>query len=415
MKAAVRDTVSSYVQVDGVNIPLRTKSCTVKKRIGENVVGEGYAYYRNFSIAAANVDADVTYFPVYLYITDLDKTHILNSGADFIAKDSAGNRIPLEIESYNSDGETGILSAWIQLPAISSTEATTFTLHYGSAVEGQPDRDAAYGMEAVWESAFKTVHHLADKTGDATKVTDSSSSDFEGTKSLVGGDTITEDDGATSDKCQQWTNADAAGATVIDLGIDLALNPSDITVMFWAKHKTVSAQAGVDRGGGNCYTAVWPKGAYPTFVGKDSAGTGISFTANNNAPGANDWNHFIFVYGLVGETVTHDIYTNGVVCNHSGGGGNGSIKEVIGTQVLLGKYSLSYLNGWMDEVMILDEIKDAGWYTTLYNALNHRNEAFYTQVGDETGATATTVGSQIEIINQADSKKAKKARWKLLY
>ena len=120
-------------------------------------------------------------------------------------------------------------------------------------------------------------------------------------------------------------------------------------------------------------------------------------------------NHFIFVYGLVGETVTHDIYINGAYYNHDGGGGNGALKTIT-TDAIFGKHSLSFLNGWMDEVMILDTIKSAGWYTSFYNMVNHRSVAFYS-VGAEESASATGLGTNIEITDRSDLRMQKEARW----
>ena len=227
--------LDSFVTLGNERLAIRTPSFSVRDRIAPS--SGGAAYMRKLTIDYTKVNTALTDFPVYIYISDLVKTHVMNSGQDFSAYDTDGNQIPSEIEFYDSSGGTGVLHGWAKLSTISASEDTAFYLYYGDASGTQPAAGSTYGKNNVWESSFKTVHHLADKSGDATKVSDSASGNFEGSKELVGGDTIIVADSARSGKYQNFTNTDAIGETVINVGNDDALNPLSITVMYFAKHK----------------------------------------------------------------------------------------------------------------------------------------------------------------------------------
>lgn len=117
-------------------------------------------------IQASQVSANLTNFPVLLTEDTLptemldsgDSNHALNGGGDIrFSSDSDGTtQLACEVISFVLDGAAEI---WVKVPSVSSSTNTSFWCWYKKSGESQPARDSTYGLENVWDSNFKCVHH----------------------------------------------------------------------------------------------------------------------------------------------------------------------------------------------------------------------------------------------------------------
>ncbi|MDD1669723.1 MAG: DUF2341 domain-containing protein, partial [Methanomicrobiales archaeon] len=101
------------------------------------------------------VSADQTNFPVLVSLSsdgDL-AADAQDDGDDLVFTDSAGTRIPHEIESFSDS--TGALDAWVNVPAISASTNTDIYLYYGNS--GTASQQNPTG---VWDSNYVGVWHL---------------------------------------------------------------------------------------------------------------------------------------------------------------------------------------------------------------------------------------------------------------
>jgi hypothetical protein len=101
--------------------------------------------------------------------------HVQNgNGYDIYFYSDSGltTRIPAERETYNAS--TGAVLFWVNVSTVSHTSDTVIYVGYGdSGISTDPNSDATYGKNAVWDSSYKEVLHLPD--GSSLSVNDSTS------------------------------------------------------------------------------------------------------------------------------------------------------------------------------------------------------------------------------------------------
>jgi hypothetical protein len=130
------------------------------------------SFVKAVSIHATGAGADVVDFPMlFEEAGDADlKAHAAIDGSDLVFTDTSGNRLPVELESY--DPATGAITAWVRVPVISSGAAVTVDLGYGTP---QQPIDAT----AVWSAGFAGVYHFSETAAGAVR--DSSANHRDGT------------------------------------------------------------------------------------------------------------------------------------------------------------------------------------------------------------------------------------------
>jgi hypothetical protein len=132
---------------------------------------------------AAEVDADLTDFPVMVRVTDAKLSASRADGLDlFFSSDAGATPLDFEIERWVQS--TGELVAWVRLPLVSDLTDTVFYLSYGDGSE--TDRQNPAG---VWDTGYQAIWHLAN----VSKLTDSkggnagTNSDTSNANGLIGG------------------------------------------------------------------------------------------------------------------------------------------------------------------------------------------------------------------------------------
>ena len=136
----------------------------------------------------AQVDAALTNFPLLVELTSGDLASFAQTdGSDirFTAGDGV-TPLPHEIETWIS--ATGALTAWVLVPSVSDSAATTVYLYYGAA--DAPDQQ---DHRFLWAGDYEAVWHLGDNpAGAAPQIDDSSATNHDGVSvgAMNGGDLV---------------------------------------------------------------------------------------------------------------------------------------------------------------------------------------------------------------------------------
>ena len=135
---------------------------------------EGFAKYKTLTIKHANVDADLTDFPVYVEADDdADLKVCRDDGFDIRFTNSDGSTV-LKYTRDHWDGGDGdnVTAGWfVKVPLVSTDSNTVLRIYYSKsdATDGQAEAD-------TWNSAFKFRSGMSDKTtstiNDSTSATD---------------------------------------------------------------------------------------------------------------------------------------------------------------------------------------------------------------------------------------------------
>jgi hypothetical protein len=326
-----------------------------------------WQYRKAITIDPANVDNDLTSFPLLIDITDTDlssEAHfdgddILFTGADGTAK------LDHEIESYAA----GNLVAWVSVPLLSSTEDTQLYMYYGNSAATNQEN-----AQAVWDSNYVMVQHLDETSGTHY---DSTSNGNDGTAfNLASQNTTGKIDGADE--------FDATG-DLIDVGIDASLDvfgpAQDFSIFLWVKRDTLQT-AGFFSSGSS--------GSNGIFFGSASANEDdLKFMSINNTVqidsttdviGDTEWHH-------VGVTADRDgnlqFWVDGVPIHAESIAGSSAENwnraddtYKIGTD----RSENGPMDGIIDEVRVSDILRGSGWISTSYT--NQQDPSGFAAVGN---------------------------------
>lgn len=117
-----------------------------------------WLYRKQITIDNTKFSSDETNFPLLINLssdTDLS-SKALSNGNDILFTTSDGvTKINHEVEQYTSS--TGALAAWINVPSISSSSATTLYMYYGNS-SASPQEN----VNATWDSNDVAVWHMND-------------------------------------------------------------------------------------------------------------------------------------------------------------------------------------------------------------------------------------------------------------
>ncbi len=136
-----------------------------------------WTLYDTITIDAANIDDDLTDFPVYVDLADLSSTFwstTVDGGTDIRITNSSDSELPREVVSASTTLETGEL--WFKADTISSTTDTVFKIWYNGTTTNDYARADTYGMENVWTNEYLLVYHMDDDpSGTPEQIIDSTS------------------------------------------------------------------------------------------------------------------------------------------------------------------------------------------------------------------------------------------------
>ncbi|MBE3121209.1 MAG: DUF2341 domain-containing protein [Thermoplasmata archaeon] len=136
---------------------------------------QGWNYRKKITIDHNQVTGDLTNFPLLISVTDQDlRDKAQNDGDDILFMDNLGVATKLYHEIEYFDGSTGILTAWMNIPIVHSTEDTSLYMYYGNSSSSNQQFP-----EKVWINHFNAVWHL--NNNPMGNIIDSSSKDNDGT------------------------------------------------------------------------------------------------------------------------------------------------------------------------------------------------------------------------------------------
>ncbi len=305
--------------------------------------------------------SDHTDFPVLVSISsnaDLNSANVQSNGNDIFFTDTAGTKIPHEIESFSNDASTGKLVAWVKVPTLSTSTDTTLFMYYGNAAAAD-QQDAT----AVWDSNYKGVWHLSeDPAGTAPQMKDSTSNDNDGTSNggLSSADQVAGQINGSLDVSggSDWIQAPHSSS--------LNLVGSAATVSAWAKMTSgQSSDAGLVVKATNGYEIQLgiQSNDKPNFRINANSGT---YLTGGTTLSVGQW---YFIYGIYdGSTVK--VYVNGVEDGSTSNSGN---IDATTEPVLIGRRAIGdnrFFTGIIDEVRMSDVARSTDWMITRYNNEN---------------------------------------------
>ncbi len=341
------------------------------RTVAFNPFEEGWKYRKKITINHNKVTRNLFNFPVLVSTIDTDlhdKAQI--DGGDILFMDDKGeaNQLFHEIEYYDSISSE--LVAWVNIPALSSTEDVVFYMYYGNIDCGNQEIP-----EMVWDLDYIHVWHLGDNLLDSAGSDDGTNHGTDIVSGKIGrardfehddqdfiylGDMVQPGDGSlTTITWECWvkpesqdiklmTKYDTSGADYASYHMDFRENGK---LDIW-----VASAWGVTTHGitDNSYAVI---------------GEWIYLTATFNLGGVNDLNAFIngwevaFTQSTSSAKVMKDI----------------PISDDIGR----GRYETwtDYADGIFDEIRWSKVVRSDDWIITSYNSMN--DPSSFLSFGDE--------------------------------
>ena len=323
-----------------------------------------YGYRKQITINAGKVSGSQTNFPVLVSIlanagmkTAANGGHVQNSnGYDIVFRAADGTTsLAHEVERYVA--MTGEMTAWVKVPAISSSGNTIIYVYYGDSGVSSSQQNAA----AVWDSSFKGVWHLNQGTG-VTAV--DSTSNANGAVPNSGNPTAST--GQIGDALTFASPSRLVIAANATLDLTSATTPN-WTMSAWVKPTSYT---------GTSWPVIYSYGSYRASMGLSQAEAGTDGRIENwtndttarystTAVTLNAWN-----YVTISRTATTtSFYLNG----SANGSGTSTAVTTTGQVSGIGADANGAIDageqflGLIDEVRISSTARSAEWIKTEYN------------------------------------------------
>ena len=309
-----------------------------------------WAKKRKITISNANVDENLTDFPLSVKITaDADIGTLARSdGYDIRFASTTGALLKYEREEYHVSSGSGSGVFWVKIPKISGTTDTEFYIYYGR-------KDAGDGSSAssVWDSNFKGVWHLNQTSTGALSAADSTSN---------------ANNGGVSGATNATGKVDGAGSfdgssNYIGLADTTSLKPALLTISAWTKPSSTTGYQNIfDR-----ETAAPYKGfelaMYNGVWIWETNGSDIVFNAGPSTLGFN-------LLTVAYDGTNANLYYNGVLDKSQAQSAidySTTIAPTIGSRYTAGS---GFMSGLLDEVRVSNIARSAAWIKFEYNNMN---------------------------------------------
>ena len=362
---------------------------------GEGWYNPAWTYRKKITIDNAQVDANLTQFPVYVDLSDLSADFFANvesaggdDGGDIRVTTSNGTtELPREVVSINVGTLTGELH--FEADFLSSSAPTDFYIYYGNAAASEPAASATYGSDNVWANGYAGLWHLGEEQAGATGTADVYA---DSTGNPNGGDDYVS---ATGQGGQIPAGQEFDGlADYVDAGTDTSLDmgSGDFTLSAWiqtmATDSPVIAGKGGDGALGTRYLLrVGSAGELRVIIDDEpnkvelvSAVTGYNDGFWHHVVGVRDGTNLrLYVDGTADVNSPSDITGIGSLDSPR----VFSIGSIIDEPTVL---QSRFFGGLIDEVRVSNVVRTAGWIGTEHN--NQLNP------GTGVGGFLASIGSQ---------------------
>ncbi|MHA1902437.1 MAG: LamG-like jellyroll fold domain-containing protein [Candidatus Thorarchaeota archaeon] len=353
-----------------------------------------FRYNKNIIIEHTRVASDLQNFPVLVDIWDADLHLDVQPDGDDIAFLYNGQVIPHEIDVFDKlgNGTHAHLSAWVNVPYVSSVQDTTIVMVYGDDNLGNQEN-----TENVWDSDFSAVWHLRENP--AQPQWSSTYADYLPHQPQILDVTSLGNDGISSGS---MTSNDLVGGFIgdaIDLEgtddyIDFA-NPTDLqmngafTVEAWFYADFVDNDYLVVKSGESNFRG-WdlsfdddPSISPAGWVMFRWSPDGVAMdTVGYHRVDIGQWYH---VVGVFSPSEYTRFYVNGELVGEVTSGIPATVNDP-NRPLRIGRRSdgagaTSYFDGIVDEVRLSSIARSDAWIMTQYN--NQRNPELFMSVGEE--------------------------------
>jgi len=315
-----------------------------------------WGYRKKITIQDANVDGDLTDFPLYVDITsDADiGAHAQADGDDIrFTTDDGITVMPHEEESFTVSAGSATGDFWVKVPTINNATTTDIYIYYGN-----PDAADGQQITDVWDSSYKMVQHM---TGAAYTDLDDST--------LNNSDVLTEGGDPVYDQTGQIHNAvvfdgtgdyvDVGDKSVLDFG-----SSTDFTASAWIKTTAEIRTDIMGKGDGqdsgdkkHWEIFTWTDGTFGIFI-DDDTNTAISYD-DGTVVNDGEWHFVMATCSRTGNLIR---YVDGLQTGSTSvasGVGDISSSEIFAIGKRGNKASGDHFNGTIDEVRITNDIRTA--------------------------------------------------------
>jgi hypothetical protein len=344
---------------------------------------ENWLYRLKITIDADQISANLTDFPIYINLADLNGTsgffeNVKSDGGDIrVTKSDGSTEVAREIVSLSTTSNTGEMH-FVADGTLSSSSDTDFYLYYGNTSASDHAVTATYGAENVWGSSSYGVWHF-DEDPDGAVLTDSTSNSNDGTPQ-----NLSSEDPVAGLVGNAW-DFDGS-AEYVDVAVSMT---SENSVSF-------IAVVNVDSVG--TYVSVMET--------RDSGLSGLLFSGAGGNPLTGTWDNAEFNTDTSLDPTTSSWYMYGLsvsssdMVNYLHNGSTQSTYELSGANTARSftdwdiardpGYSGRYLDGRIDELRVIDASLSASYFETLGKSLLS-SSSFYSlgsqEVGDFTASS----------------------------
>jgi len=339
-------------------------------------VDPAWTHRKRITVHASKVTAALTDFPLLVSLTaDADlAARAQNNGDDllFCAADGT-TKLSHEIERFND--KSGLLVAWVKLPALSATSDTTLFMYYGGAGgSGKADPAAVFasGYEAVWH-----LHH------DPSKPVGEATGQHPGTSrgGMKGGHLVA---GKVGRGFNFDGNDDAVDVGVINLPPDGPGN-NGLTLEAWVRPDQAIGRI-ISKATGTLVQEHWwmaslgPGATYKGYHFRLRSAGSTSWTSIGGAPLLGQWMQLAFTY----DGASMRIYKDGKQIDSQPK--TGKVDTSSSAKVSIGDNPVDsrYFDGILDEVRLSRVARSAAWLAIQY-ANQNGPASFYTLGKEEQG------------------------------
>jgi len=344
-------TVNFFVSTD--NGYYQSASGTVNDAVC-NWANHSWLYRELMQIDHTLVSANLTNFPILVDYTGQGlKNNAQADGDDiFFTSSNKIDRINHELESYSN----GVLTAWVNVPSVSSAVDTDIYMYYGNVNATNQEN-----VSGVWNSNYKGVYHFNDNVNDSTL-------NYNGTN------------GGSSDVAGKIDRARDFDSDVIDFpsGSWVSGDLDNITMQAWINPDTNSGYdtiLGIGNNGDDPFFGL-NKGEvvlYSSDTNPKESDPSAKFTPSQ-------WRLATVTYDATTDQVK--IYRNGIndVTDTMSGTTDTRTDRTIGNDD-----DGEPFDGQIDEVRILDVVLTDDWIVTEYNNQNNPDDFVQTDPLQEFG------------------------------
>ena len=347
---------------------------------GDYFIQDNFSRAVRFEVAGYSGTSALTDFPV---LVRLSPSRIpgfsygdfyLRNGRDMVFLDAAGNLVPHEIDTWNTEGESLV---WVKLPSM--TNGTVFSMCYRS-----PMTDVLVDPGTPW-TKYTGVWHLGETEDGDTDLADSTPNGLTGwahARSLaapngkIGGARRVAQSTGSSGSHGQIVVADTA-AHALDVGtsfsFSLWMNPqaaADYVYIATRKDTDYKAAWGVQASDHTSYRTLR---MWSDEVGKNKPNIAQYFTTDRlpaDASGLDTWYHIAVTYAGTTATIYIDGQSVGSIALH----GLPSVDPDF-DNIVFGGCGTGYgaFNGYMDEIRYAPSTLSATWIAADYASQSDTN------------------------------------------